>query len=84
MKKIYYTRTTGYNMVVSVDDQGECRYMTENQYFPKLSDDPDVMHEQIMDFLKSIEDDSSWSDDCDYDQIFVDEVDILDEIESEI
>lgn len=71
-------------MVVSVDNQGDCRYMTENQYFPLLSEEPEVMHEQILDFLQSIEDDSSWSDDCDYDQIFVDEVDILAEIESEI
>lgn len=84
MKKLYYVRTNGYDMVVSVDNYGDCRYMTENQYFPSLSEEPEVMHEQILDFLQSIEDDSSWSDDCDYDQIFVDEVDILDEIESEI
>lgn len=84
MKKLFYVRTNGYDMVVSVDNQGDCRYMTENQYFPSLSEDPDVMHEQILDFLESIEDDSSWSDDCDYDQIFVNEVDILAEIESEI
>lgn len=84
MKKIYYVRTNGYDMVVSVDNCGDCRYMTENQYFPSLSEEPEVMHEQILDFLKSIEDDSSWSDDCDYDQVFVDEVDILAEIESEI
>ena len=84
MKKIYYVRTNGYDMVVSVDNCGGCRYMTENQYFPLLSEEPEVMHEQILDFLQSIEDNSSWSDDCDYDQIFVDEVDILAEIESEI
>lgn len=84
-KKLYFVKTNGYNMLVSVDNHGDCRYMTENQYFPELSDEPDVMHEQILDFLQSIEDDSSWSDDCSYEQIFEEfPVEIIAEIEKEL
>lgn len=84
MKKVYYVVTNGYDMVVSVDQEGECRYMTENEYFPVLSDDPSEKQRQALDFLRTIEDDSSWEDDCEYNQIFVDDVEVLAEIESEI
>ena len=84
MKKVYYVVTNGYDMVVSCDQEGACRYMTENEYFPVLPDDPSEKQRQALDFLRTIEDDSSWEDDCEYNQIFVDDVEVLAEIESEI
>lgn len=53
MKKLYFVRTNGYDMLVSHDEDNDVRYLTENKYFP--SDDDDILS-----FLESIEDDTSW------------------------
>lgn len=85
MKKLYFCETNGYNMVASVDSENECRYLTETNDFPVLSGmDTDQKGKVAHEFLATIEDDSSWDDDCTYDQIFADGVDILAKIEKEI
>lgn len=53
MKKLYFVRTNGYDMLVSHDEDNDVRYLTENKYFP--SDDNDILS-----FLESVEDDTSW------------------------
>lgn len=84
MKNLYFIATDDYDMVVSVDDDKNCRYLTENNDFPLLGEDPEVNKKKAMDFLASVEDDSSWEDDCSYDQIFVDQINILAEISKEL
>lgn len=56
MKKLYYVRTNGYDMLVSQDNDNNIRYLTENKYFPSNdSNDNDILA-----FLRSVEDDTSW------------------------
>ena len=62
MKKIYYERTNDYDMVVSVDEDNDVRYITETNEFPRSD-------ENIEKFVAGIEDDSSWEDDIDYSDI---------------
>ena len=38
LKKLYFCETNGYNMVVSVDSENECRYLTETGDFPYITD----------------------------------------------
>lgn len=85
LKKLYFCETNGYNMAVSVDSENECRYLTETDDFPYIVGMEAEQKEQTArEFLWQVEDDSSWEDDCTYDQIFVDGVDVLAEIEKEI
>ena len=85
LKKLYFCETNGYNVVVSVDGENECRYLTETNDFPYIVGmDADEKENTARKFLEQIEDDSSWEDDCTYDQIFTDGVDVLVEIEKEI
>ena len=86
MKKLYYVRTNGYDMVVSVDENKECRYLTETSEFPYLlSMEDEEQRANATEFLESIEDDSSWEDDCSYEQIFEEfPVDVIAEIEKEL
>ena len=63
MTKYYFIKTNGYTMVASVSEEG-CRYMTENEYFPVLSGEPEEQERVAREFLETIEDDSSWADDC--------------------
>lgn len=56
MKKLYYVRTNGYDMLVSQDDDNDVRYLTENKYFPSNDSNDD----DILAFLRSVEDDTSW------------------------
>lgn len=88
MKKLYFVQTIGYNMVVSVDEENDCRYLTENEEFPYISeDDPENKKRNALEFLESVEDDSSWEDDCTYEQIFEefsDDIEIIAEIEKEL
>lgn len=67
MKKLYYVVTNSYDMVVSVDSENNCRYLTQTEDFP-------ANHgcEEAKEFLESIEDDNTWEDDCTYDEIFGD------------
>lgn len=86
MKKLYFVETNDYNMVVSVDNENECRYLTENEEFPYImNDDFGNKEQKALEFLNSVEDDSSWEDDCTYGQIFEEfPVEIIAEIEKEL
>ena len=84
-KKLYFCETNGYNMVVSVDSENECRYLTETNDFPYIVGvDAEQKRQKVTEFLEQIEDDSSWEDDCTYDQIFTDGVEVIAEIEKEL
>lgn len=68
-KDLYFVKTNGYNMVVSVDDDRICRYLTENDdcsfaFYAETDID------SVIRLLESVEDDSSWESDCTYEQIF--------------
>lgn len=65
-------------MIVSVIEN-DARYLTETEDFPI-----DPTPEQALNFLKSVEDDSSWESDCKPEQIFVQGVEVIAECESEI
>lgn len=85
MKKIYFCETNGYNMVVSVDSDHNCRYLTETNGFPDITGmDTEQKERAATEFLEAVEDDSGWEDDCTYDQIFTDGVELLAEIEKEL
>ncbi|MCI6676071.1 MAG: hypothetical protein MSG78_04065 [Clostridiales bacterium] len=86
MKKLYFVETNGYNMIVSVDKDNDCRYLTETDEFPYMVNDTSEEKERkALDFLESVEDDSSWENDCNYEQIFEEfPVDIIAEIEKEL
>lgn len=80
MKKYYFIKTNGYNIIVSVSEY-ECRYITENNEFPVLPDDTEEQEEVARNFLETIEDDSSWEDDCTELELF-ESGDIIAELES--
>ena len=83
-KDLYFVWTNGYNMVVSVDANNDCRYIAENNSFPTISEGDE---KAAIEFLQSIEDDSSWDDDCTYQQLFEDhenDVKIVAKISKEI
>lgn len=86
MKKLYFVETNGYNMVVSVDNENNCRYLTETADFPYIVEDDSAEKEcKAAEFLNSIEDDSDWEDDCSYEQIFKEfQINIIAEIEKEL
>ena len=86
MKKLYFVETNGYNMLVSVDKDKNCRYLTETDEFPYIvNNDVKGKEQKALEFLESIEDDSSWDDDCSYEQIFEEfPVDVIAEIEKEL
>lgn len=72
-KKLYFVVTNGYNMLISVDGNKNCKYLIENEEFPYiLDDDPEEQKRKVLDFLESIElaDDLSWDEDCTYEQLF--------------
>ena len=71
MKKLYFVETNGYNMLISVDECKKCRYLTETDDFPYLTNlEKEEKKSKILDFLESVEDDSSWEEDCIYDELF--------------
>ena len=86
MKKLYFVETNGYNMLVSVDEDNNCRYLTETDEFPyTVNNDAEEKERKALEFLESVEDDSSWEDDCSYEQIFEEFPDnIIAEIEKEL
>ena len=85
MKKLYFCETNGYNMVVSVDSENNCRYLTETDDFPYIAGmDTEQKEQAAREFLKAVEDDTSWQDDCTYGQIFTDGVEVLAETEKEL
>lgn len=76
-KRLYFITTNAYYMIVSVDSEKNCRYLIENCEceFPHLW----LMEEEereaaAIEFLNSVEDDSSWNDNLTYDDFFSDEV----------
>lgn len=60
MKKLYFVKTNGYNMLVSVDQGNNCRYLMETDKFPYLEQDEEQV--QALKFLNKMEDDSGWED----------------------
>lgn len=36
MKKLHFVKTNGYNMLVSIDQENNCRYLTETEEFPYI------------------------------------------------
>ncbi len=84
MKKLYFCRTNAYNMLISEDTDGNCRYLIETTDFPVIANlDPEEQAQAAKEFLELIEDDSSWEDDCSHDEIFSDGVEIIAEIETD-
>lgn len=85
LKKLYFCETNAYNMIVSVDNDNNCRYLTEMDEFPYIVNmDEGEAKETARKFLEEVEDDSSWKDDCTYDQIFNGIETVLAEIEKEL
>ena len=85
MKKLYFCKTNGYNMVVSVNSENNCRYLAETDDFPYIADmDTEQKEQAARKFLEAVEDDSSWEDDCTYGQIFTDGVEVLAETGKEL
>lgn len=88
MKKLYFIRTNAYDMVVSVDEEKNCLYLTENEEFPYIDEELEKEEQikQATEFLKNVvEDDSSWENDCSYQQLFEDSsIEILVEIEKDL
>ena len=86
-KRLIYGETNAYDIIVSVDEERCCRYVTVKEWFPNLADcDDDEKAEKAEEFLRTIEDDSSWENDS-Y-ELSADEVleyvDIIAEIEKEL
>ena len=86
-KRLIYGETNAYDIIISIDEEGRCRYVTEKEWFPNLADcDDDEKTEKAEEFLRTIEDDSSWENDS-Y-ELSADEVleyvDIIAEIERKI
>ena len=85
MKSLYFIITNGYNMVVSIDDNNKCRYLTETEKFPYIINlEKEEQIEEANKFLEKITDDSSWNDDVSYDELFTDNIFVLTKIEKEV
>lgn len=62
-KRLLYVRTNGYDMLVSVDEENNVRFLTETEEFPyivTLYDDDGTREDIAREFLESVEDDSGW------------------------
>lgn len=71
LKELFFIKTNGYNMLVSVDDSDNCRYLNETDDFPYIGDlENEDAETTIITFLNTIEDDSHWENDCTFHQIF--------------
>lgn len=78
MKELYFVYTNGYNMVISVDEHKNCRYLTETEDFPYLLNlSKEEQISAAKEFLNSIKDDSSWQNDVSYDYLFTKDVEII-------
>ena len=76
-KRLYFIETNGYSMIVSVDSKKNCRYLIENNKceFPHLWQMKNKERKAAaIEFLNSVEDDSSWNDNLTYDDFFSDKV----------
>ena len=62
-KQLYYVRTNAYDEVVSIDEENYCRVLSQMEEFPNLVNlDDSERKEKALEFLKKIEDDSSWEE----------------------
>lgn len=76
-KRLYFIETNGGYMIISVDSNKKCRYLIDNNdcCIPYLGHfDEDERCKVAVDFLDSVEDDSSWNDNLTYNDLFSDEV----------
>ncbi len=69
-KNLFFIRTNRHDMIVSVDAEKNCRYLTETNDFPNLTENKETQKKIAREFLGTVKDDSSWSEDCTYDEIF--------------
>lgn len=70
-RKLYFIRTNGYDMIVSVDINKNCCYLLETNDFPYITGmDREEQKKIVRKFLATVEDNSSWNGDCTYDEIF--------------
>lgn len=89
-KRLLYCETNAYDMIVSIDEEDNCRYLIETEEFPTIEFGEDEENEnKILNFLQTVEDDSSWSEDCSKEEIFESEgqpngLIVLAEIEKEL
>ena len=82
-KRLLYCYTNAYDMLVSIDEEDNCRYLINNGDFPSTEDRENG--NKVIDFLQSVEDDSSWEDDCSKEELLEDETTIIiAEIEKEL
>lgn len=75
-KRLYFVETNAFYMIVSVDRKKNCRYLIENTKceFPHLWQiDKDERWRVAVEFLKTVEDNSSWRDNLTYDELFDEE-----------
>jgi len=70
-KELYFIKSNGHHLIVSLDKEKNCRYLMEDESFPcfKGNEDEDEVKEKAAEYLNSIEDDSDWKDDCSYMQL---------------
>lgn len=85
-KDLFFVKTNGYNMLVSVDENDNCRYLNETDDFPYIGDlenkDAEIAS---LTFLNTIEDDSHWESDCTFYQLFEEfPIDIIASIKKEL
>lgn len=76
-KKIWFIQTCftskGNNMIASIDSNNNCRYIVENAnyVFPNIYGlDNDEKNKIASDFLKTINDDSTWNGSISYNELF--------------
>ena len=81
MKKIYFIEMEDRNIVASIDEDDNVRYLLQNEDFPS---EPD--REQARAFLETLDDDRSWHDDIDEGQLYdlLSTEDVLAEIKKDI
>lgn len=85
LKKLYFCETNGYNMVVSVDAEKNCKYLTEKEFFPYLINmDFEEKKKIAREFLEDLQDESGFEDDLTYEQLFAPGTAIVVAIEKDI
>ena len=75
-KKLYFVKTNADDMIVSVDSDGNCRILYDSNECPLpylCGLDEEEQEKVAIDFLNTVEDDSSWDDGFTYDELFNDE-----------
>lgn len=82
MKKLYYVVLDAYDLIMTVDEEKNLRYMTANEEFPTLDmhiteNEEEYVRVATEFLLNDVTDDSSWETDVDYEEMFawIDKVD---------